>query len=97
MKMNDIEDGNKNTYNFEVLDRYDDFEVICNESNETVDVILKHKGNYRTIKYVPCCYYCKYFVDFFEDDPYCKHPKMDEKLVEPIGICDNFDDEQSGN
>ncbi len=56
-----------------------------------------NEGNYRTIKYVPCCYYCKYFVDFFEDDPYCKHPKMDEKLVEPIGICDNFDDEQIGN
>ena len=31
MKMNDIEDGNKNTYNFEVLDRYDDFEVISGE------------------------------------------------------------------
>jgi hypothetical protein len=56
-----------------------------------------NNGNYRKIEYVPCCYNCIYFVDFDEDDPYCCHPKMDQKIVEPIGICNYFDGEIRGN
>jgi hypothetical protein len=62
--------------------------------------------NYKVLK-VDCCYTCNW-SELFDDVKgydWCKHPDAKKIMnnltgsgeIEPIGICDNFDDEIRGN
>ena len=54
--------------------------------------------NYK-LQVMDCCYQCNYgmFYDEITGYEWCRHPDNKGKEIEPIGVCDNYDDEIRGN